>query len=302
MKKLLFFLLAASAFFLSSCLKDKRFDDNEIGVQDLGSSPKGILFPIDSVSFSVNSSFTPATFNTISVSLNGPSKPTTDTKFTIAVDPSKIPAGSTLLPASSYTFESSYVIPAGSEDVVIKFTLLNPGILDPNIRYGLAFTITSVDNGYIVSQTKKTVKINFSIKNKYDGRYRLSGRHNRAPLNFPYSGVTMDLITRGPNSVVYFQPNRNGGEFSNVIGTDVGVISSYGTAICPVFTFDPTTNNIISVAQNTSTIFIGLGPNPGGWDPATRTVTAQYFYTTGAGQDFSNRGWSDVLTYVGARP
>lgn len=305
MKKILFFLLAASVLFLSSCLKDKRFDNNEIGVQDLGSSPKGISFPSTTKSFAVTSSSSPEAFTSIAVTLNGSKLPTTDVKFTIAVDPSKIPAGTVILPASSYTFDANGVVPAGSETGFIKFTLLNSGLLDPNAKYAIAFTITSVDNGYVVAQNAKTVVVTFSIKNRYDGIYRVTGTYQDFvnPLFTGRYPLIYHLITTGPNSVDVALDNINGAIVPGYLFNAAGAASFFGS-FGLTMSFDPTTNavatlhnyygdptkaptavgtpstgsgapNYISQPQQRRAVLDASGLNR--YDPATTTVNIKYF-------------------------
>lgn len=305
MKKILFFLLAASALFMSSCLKDKRFDNNEIGVRDLGDGPKGIFFPVTSKSLAVTSSSSPTTISELAISINGSKQSTSDTKFTIAVEPTAIPAGTTLLPASSYTFEATGVIPAGQEIGYIKLTLLNSGVLNPDLKYAIAFKITAVDNGYIVSKNQNVLVITFAIKNRYDGIYRVTGTYQDFvnPLFTGRYPLIYHLITTGPNTVDVALDNINGAIVPGYLFNAAGAPSFFGS-FGLTMSFNPTTNavatlhnyygdptkaptavgtpstgsgapNYISQPQQRRAVLDASGLNR--YDPATTTVNIKYF-------------------------
>ncbi len=304
-------LLSVSALILSGCLKDKGFDNNEYGINLTDGSPAAVAFADGAKAIASGAITADPTPQTVSYVINytGATPPATDIVVSLTLSNAVIAAYNTAngtaiapFPAGSVQIPTSVTILAGERFATLDVVIPNATVLNPNIQYGFGATITGVTGGVKIASNKKSIFGALNIKNKYDGRYKLSGIHNRSPNNFPFSNVTVDLVTTGPSSVAYFQPNRNGGEYSNVIGTGPGVISSYGTAICPNLTFNPTTNNVIAVAPYSGAIFMGLGPNPGNWNPTTKKVVAQYYYTTGANQDFNNRGWSDTLTYTGPRP
>ena len=301
MKKLILIGAVVTLFFATGCLKDKDYEDGNYGIQN--TEVKGIAFNRTTFAASLAAENTPQTDSSIFIVVNANFAPSADVSYTLISDSSLVrPFNPALVPLkpSEYTFNATGVIPAGKYNKAIAITLTNPSLLDPNIQYGVALKITSAGDGYKVASNSNVIVVTFSIKNKYDGRYSLSGVHNRSPNNFPYSGVRIDLVTTGPASVAYYNVGRS--EFSNVLSTGPGTIGSYGTAIGPNFTFNPATNNVVSISnQGGPAVGLFLGPNPGKWDPVTKTITVQYFYTTGANQDFSNRGWSDTLRYLGPR-
>ncbi len=297
MKKILSISLLA-AVLASGCLKDKDYDDQRYGIQD--TEVKGISFPRRSVAVGLTADATPQSINGVTVGLNSTRLPSTNVAYTVTSNPAAIPTGTTPVPANAFTFVTSGVIEAGQYVDTLTVSLTNASLLDPNIKYGIALTIATVDNGYTIAENSKTVVISISIKNKYDGKYSLRGIHNRPPYNaFPYANVTVEMETTGPSSVAMYVPVF--GDYGHPIGTAPGAINWYGNGISPEFTFNPVTNLVTGIRNYVGTTSLFLGPVPGRWDPSTKTMYLQFFYTTGANQDFSNRGWSDTLTYVGPR-
>jgi hypothetical protein len=73
-----------------------------------------------------------------------------------------------------------------------------------------------------------------------------------------------------------------------------------------VLHFDAATDlvtNVTNLPPNTVALWLhNTDPNlVSRFVPSTRTIYAYFYYTTGAGQDFNNRGWMDTLTYLGPR-
>lgn len=301
MKKIILSVLVATSFLISGCLKDKDFEDQIYGTQP--NDIQGIGFKNTKFALALAADATPQTILTVIVGLNADRTSATPINYTVTAAPNLVPAGITALNANAYSFSASGVIPAGQYFDTLEIVINNASLLDPLQTYGLGLTLTSTDAGYVVISNSSNVFVQFNVKNKYDGRYMLSGIHNRPPYNaFPFSNITMDLVTSGASSVDVFYVAR--GEYALPIGTSATGVSSYGSAISPRITFDPVTNNVISVSAVVPTpgVSLFLGPNPGKWDPATRTVTFQMFYTTGANQNFGNRGWDLTFRYTGTRP
>jgi hypothetical protein len=128
------------------------------------------------------------------------------------------------------------------------------------------------------------------------------GKHNRLPYDFPYD-VDMEMHTTGVNTVRFFFSAA--GAYGHPIGTGVGAISWYGGGISPVMEFNTTTDvatNIYNVGSATPIVMhTGAGAPVSRYDPITKKIFAYFYYYTAAGQDFTNRGWSDTLTYVRSR-
>jgi hypothetical protein len=183
----------------------------------------------------------------------------------------------------------------------IRITIPDATVMDVSTKYGLAFTITSADADGVISWAR-TIVVEIGAKNKYDGRYMLKGIHHRPPYNaFPFE-TEMDMITTGASSVRFFF--NAAGDYGHPIGTATG-LSWYGPAISPEITFNPATDlgtQVINKGSATQ-MFMHVSPTlVTRYDENTKTIYAYFYYITGAGQDFSNRGWSDTLTYIGPRP
>lgn len=195
-----------------------------------------------------------------------------------------------------------FTISASERSKPVRIKIKPSDVATGDNAIGLVITESS---GGEISQIAGKLVIALSVKNKYDGEYRLRGRHNRAPFNFPYD-ITWHLVTTGPSTVAFFWPDA--GAFGHPIGTGpdpLNDVSWYGTAISPVLEFNTATDVVTSVSNAGGTtpmvLYSGAGAPVSRFDPATRTVYAYFYYFTGAGQDFSNRGWSDTLTYIGSR-
>jgi hypothetical protein len=214
-----------------------------------------------------------------------------------------------LLPDSLYTLHPS-ITRAGNihsstfnaGDFAREFTInLNGGKWDLSRKYALGFALTSAGD-LTKSAGKDSIIVLISVKNKYDGFYRMKGAHNRSPYQFPYD-VDMEMHTTGVNTVRFFF--NAAGSYGHPIGTGVGAVSWYGGAISPVMEFNTTTDiatNIFNAGGATPILMhTGAGAPVSRFDPATKTIYAYFYYFTGPGQDFTNRGWSDTLTYVRSR-
>ena len=101
-----------------------------------------------------------------------------------------------LIPSTDVQVPSmNLVIPAGKRvsDEFFKIDL-NTGTLNPNKKYGIGFTLKSVSKaGVAIPENLKNVIFAFSIKNKYDGIYRVTVRmdlpadRSAAWLRTPYT-------------------------------------------------------------------------------------------------------------------
>jgi len=183
----------------------------------------------------------------------------------------------------------------------INIIIPDATVLDPSETYGLGFTIMSADANGVLSALR-TVVIEIGAKNKYDGIYEMHSIHNRSPYQFNFV-TEMHMVTTGASTVRFYWPDA--GSFGHPIGTSPTTLSWYGAAIGPAVVFDPATNLVTDVYNAGGTVAIRLATPPAApvsrYDEATRTMYIYWYYFTGANQDFSNRGWSDTLYYVGPR-
>jgi hypothetical protein len=212
-----------------------------------------------------------------------------------------------ILSPDIYTIPSNtMVIPQGQRVTPEKFKFnINTSTLSSDKKYGIGFTITQVSkSGVTIPANMKDVVYVFSIKNKYDGVYKLKGYHNRSPYTFPYD-ETIHMVTEAPNSVIFYWPEvkSNG----HPIGVGPGTSNWYGAAISPVVVFDLATDKVTDVHNNppqTTVITMFTGPGSGESrfevdpnDPDKRTM---YVYWNYGGNP--QRAFFDTLTYIGPRP
>jgi hypothetical protein len=186
----------------------------------------------------------------------------------------------------------------------INIIIPDATVLDPSLTYGLGFRIVTTDGGIITAN--RTLVIVIGAKNKYDGIYQLKGRHNRPPYDFPYLIEEMHMVTTGASSVIFFWPDFGSVGHPIGIGPDpINDVSWYGAALAPEVVFDPATDLVTDVhnagGPTAMSMYTGPGAPVSRYDPATRTIYLYFYYATSPTNNFSNRGWSDTLVYVGPR-
>ncbi len=172
----------------------------------------------------------------------------------------------------------------------IKITIPDATVLDPNLKYGLGFTIVSTDKGSI--SHAKTLVLEIGAKNIYDGVYQLKGFHNRPTLTDPYD-EEVHLITTGANTVKMYWP---------ALGADAHPIhggTTYYSNFTTSFTFNSETFALTSVVNpvNPSATVFTVGPaTDSRYDAGTKTIYAQYYYNNNM-----ERMFTDTLYYISSR-
>jgi hypothetical protein len=201
-----------------------------------------------------------------------------DTIKTHLVEPSK----------SLYTFDNAemkVIIPKGSRQGALKMKVKPSDIAVG--EFGFGFKVKSVNkSGYVISGNFNHTVTIVGVRNNYDGTYDYKGyalRAGDAALTGHFTGAEMDLITTGPNSVIFSSvPLWGDGQTGIAVaelelaidpGTNKVTISSSGGAIN-----DPAYNSR--------------------YDPATKTFFISF--TWGAGP--AARLGTDTLIYKEARP
>ena len=303
-----------------SCLKDKAYDNGTIqsGSQGSGQDTKVISLGITvsstsnflQASFQITGSDT--TVDLIPVELGGTSDAPADIHVTLTVDDSLLEAynnanGTNFVDASSVATilnNGVVTIPKGSRIGYLQVTFNASNLLAEN--YALPVKITSVaEPGYTISGNLNTGIVAIGPKNQYDGMYQLTiltsgwgayGINDGPPaLTWP---TDVGLVTSGPNSVV----------FSSEVGSSQpafagGGITGFG-ATEPQFTFDPTTNKLISVVNlvpddgRGRTFLLNPAVTDSRYDPATQTIYAAYEMTQNGRP---NQFIYDTLVYRGPR-
>ncbi len=285
-------LISFTGLLLSSCLKDKGYDNgtyqsvsaNE-GTQkaEYVSIPKGIkpqVLAIEAKNETQDVNLFEAVYDNVTPA-------TTDITVTMVVNNTLVTAlgaGYTLLPTSAYTLPSlNLVIPAGkyiSSPLLMKLTTNN--MPDPTAVYGIGFTISTVSKtGVQTSSNLKNVVYLFTVKNKYDAEYTVTGTMvDVASASLTgYFPMTYWLITAGAQVVEGFDPIIWNNYFIPIrSGT---ALSGYG-GYSPVFTFDAS-NKITSVTNiygqpAGNGRYAELDPTGvNSWDPATKTIKVKFF-------------------------
>lgn len=296
MKKIsLLFTLATTLLIVSTgCLKDKGFDEQKYGI-DIA-EVKGVIFPQSASSpvlGSINSQTTPAVLQGPFITLEQDAVAASNVTVTLVEDNSLVTAAKlTPLPAGSYTVSTKVVvIPAGkksSDDV--KITVANSTLLDPTKTYGVGFTISAADQGYLIASNQKKIVIAFSIKNRYDGVYSYSGTIFRNSATGPDPALSgsftnlsnRTLITLGANSVSLVPLWASGGGIGGIDNTFI--------------TVDPVTNLVTMASKSNAALKNTIG-SVNKYDPATKTFTLAFDW----GAAPNTRVTTMTLKYLKAR-
>jgi hypothetical protein len=313
MKKILLStaLIATMGFFLTGCLKDKGFDNNEYGINDPDSAPPGVGFTKgtnakNTVGLDVSGS-SQSINDVVYVNLHSGNPAPSDIVIDLAVvtqelvDAYNTANGTAIevLSPSLYSVPTTMTIPAGARNVQVPVTVPSTLTLDPNKSFGIGLRITSVTGNFKIASNMDDLLIEVTIKNKYDGEYILTGYHNRVPYTYPYE-TPIHMVTAGPSAVAFYWP------LAASVGHPIGIgpnnaMSWYGPTVAPVVVFDLTTNLVTSVygsdpAGPPITLFTGAGSRLSKWDPATKAMVVDWNYNNN-----SLRAFFDDLEYVGPR-
>jgi hypothetical protein len=313
-------LLAAVSFGLTSCLKDKGFENGEYGINDPDTQPPGVGFPRGAAAkYTIGIDLkaeAQVLEGIVFVNLESGKPATSDVHIKLEYNDAIRVAynnatGATMLQMDPSLVSTTLdlVIPAGERYAQVPITFIDANTLDPNETYGVGLTIVSVDGGYRIAENLKNLLIEVGVKNKYDGIYRLKaygnlGGNTSAPfLVSTTCGYGLTLETIGPNSVrLSNQPLWRGGAFFD--------------GFCNVnfdFHFNPANDNLSSVtgwsdcppSAPIAVNFPATSPNfpqlgvPGynsRYDPATKTI----YMAAGLN---NNQNWIvvDTLIYCGPR-
>ncbi len=305
-------LLGSALMMLAGCLKDKGYEDGDYGtITNKTEGDKFISIPIASrnpnvVGIESKAGKQPVELFTLSYDYKSPAE--TDLAVTVAVNNSLITDPTVkILPPSEYDIPSlTHTIKAGQVISDPFMANINTGNLDPNFKYGIAFSITNVPSGIEIPSNLKNVILLFTIKNKYDGIYSFRGRHDmasdrssawlRTPYDYPYE---IHLITAGPNTVRFFNTAFNAG-FHPLMTPGV---SGFGSTE-PVFTFDAN-NNIVTVVNgfpnpsNGRAFVINSAVSGSKYNPSNKKVYAAYIMNQ---PGFEPMPLFDTLTFIKKRP
>jgi hypothetical protein len=303
MKKYLSLLLLVSVVGLTSCLKDDvNMDPDETPnvieiFQEIPmptTSPSGSVHPLYTVSFNV----VPSVDYAVHVNYSGPDNAPEDIQVTLAVDPQAMTdynddqdAHFELMPANVYDVDTwTVTIPAGQKMATLNFQFFTDQF-DLSKSYALPLKIVSVSSGTI-SGNYGTVLFGVVAKNKFDGRYMVSG--TCVDANGLYKGDyprTIDLQTVNSNTVRIYEVDW---DYPNYIVVSIATGGGANTGIRPAFRFDETTGEILGITNSNNGATLTMGPGNTPYDFNTRGFTSEWT----SGRWHVTESWE----YLGERP
>lgn len=260
---------AAIAVAFTSCLKDKKINDQEYGminydkqkVVELAAPPDHVI----SNAMDYVDQLVTVDIATVNIAADLPATEDVVVTTTLAnsnamiADYNALNSASVVpLPANFYTLIGSgltVTVPKGSRMAAVQ-AKINSINFDPSTTYALGFTIASVDKqGYTISGTFHKMLAIFSAKNRYDGSYNITfkmldwdaayGISNQV-IAWP-AAYGLELITTGGNTVKMFSPAH--GAFIHVAYTSAGGATGFGSTQ-PKFTFDLATNKMTNAVND----------------------------------------------------
>jgi len=281
-------LMSAISVLGVGCLKDKDYDNGAIqSVHATGSTPKVVEIKLtandtrNTHAYALDNSPNDTTIDLIVVNLAAADPAPQDLHVTltqndqIVTDYNAANTDTTVTPEnpnpsgvvthylipdpSKITIVNPVVvIPKGSHSAFLQVTFKPSDFLGPT--YAIGFTISKVDeNGYTISGNLQNGMAIINIKNQYDGNYHVSGVRVHPTLGpFPFD-YDADLSTTSANSV------------------DGAVLADLGEGLN--ITINP--DNSVSLSGDSRAVFLQAGKQ-NDYDPATKTITLNYYYNTGA--------------------
>lgn len=283
-------LIALSAFVLicfSSCLKDKDYVDQKVGL-DLSNSPKIVQIlegPEKDVVYNVSTSPLTEKMFTVNTGANVDK----DLSVTLVMDNAlATTAGYTILASSNYTLGSlTVVIPKGSNSVTIPLTIANTASL-LGTSNALGFKIGSIsDASYTVSANYKEIVCPIVVQNEYAGMYNVTGaRYNyTGNISYSYPGPVpagFGLVALAPTKELFTV---------NATTSQIGVAGLVTLGYSYIITVPPGSTGNTDIVCPTTFTPLFLSDNSGiqlklsTYNPATKTFKVVLKYTNGSGND-----------------
>lgn len=235
-----------------------------------------------------------------------------DIKITIAIDTAALTAFNNdqssdyvLPPTDAYSFATTVTIPKGSHSATIYCHVTLTSDWDYGADYALPLTITSASYG-IISSNFGTAIYSVAGRNKYDGSYSLRQKQvgwgaysidDGSTYSWPNN---IGFVTAGAASNTTFDKN----EGSLLLAfSPTGGSTGFG-ATTPLFSFDPSSNKILSVSNTTPddgrgrTLYLNPAVTDSRYDPSSKTIYAAFIMTQN-GRPLQY--FYDTLVYKGAR-
>ncbi len=311
---------------LSGCLKDDGYDDRNYqagethndGKQNVISVALTATTTVNHLLLALDNSSSDTTLNAIPITLGG-QPATEDIQVRVQLDPALLGSynadnGTTHEEAPSSTFTiinsgdsaSGYLvnIQKGSNTGYLQVKLTPSNFL--GFDYAIGVQIVSVPSGYLIASNLSTGILAIAVKNLWDGKYTLTQETTGWAAYGIADGVSFtwptDVSIVTASAVADDINTAEGGALQPAFTTSGGTTVFGATA--PRFTFDPATNQLVSV-ENTlpddgrgRTLSLNPAITDSRYDPATKTIYAAYIMKqTGRPNQFIY----DTLTYVGSR-
>ena len=220
------FLLLASSLSVTSCLKDKDFDDGAIqslrsrGDQRVVEMSLTATSNVNYLNIALDATPRDTTFNLIPVTLASASPAPEDIKVTVVPNTALIAdynakngTAHDVAPANLYTIDNpaatggGYIvtIPKGSNTGFLRIKLRPDTYL--GFDYALGFQISKIEpSSYLISSNLGNGVVAIGIKNQWDGIYSIKGYALRAgdpALTGWFTDREMPLVTSGATSVTF---------------------------------------------------------------------------------------------------
>jgi hypothetical protein len=257
------FLLAVMAV-LTSCLKDKGWEDGKYGIKD-DNAIKTVTLPQSQETlslFSLNADPPLEDIDAVLVQLASKEPATEDVKVTLVKDMSLVAAYNNVnftnyieMPSNTYQILNpdglTVVIPKGQHQAWLRVKIIKANF-DFTQSYALGFSIASATPGYNIASNYRGMILGITVKNKFDGLWRLNGTlvDIANPALGPYPNAPLAFVTSGPTSVtMYNKTTLVGAWFDQPFHpiTNAGAYSVYG-GWAPVFTFN-SADNLVQVTN-----------------------------------------------------
>jgi hypothetical protein len=310
-------LVLAGAFSLTSCLKDKGYENGEYGAVRNTAGQEFVTIPMAAKKahiLTLESKAGPQTIELFPLSYDYVNPAASEITTKVRLNNSLVRAYDTtvvFLPTNSYTVPSFDVKIQAGQRISQKFAIsVNTSLLDPSKVYGLGLSLESVSKpGVQLTSNLNDVLFIFTVKNRFDGVYTMTGTlvDNAVPGLTAKSPTQVYLVTEGANSVKLFNAATAQASFKELFPIMNGAAESAYGAFQPVFNFDAN-NNVTSVvnlygqpAGNTRSAAIDpTGVNK--WDPTTKTLRVKWFMYQPSAISGIRTTFDFTFTYVGVRP
>ena len=321
MRKALIGIQVLFVLALTGCLKDERYEDQQMGITVTDIPAVALTQASKSpVVQGIVAVPGPAVIDGPILTLESSYAASNDVHINLAYDQSLVTAaGLTPLPAGTFSLSTlTPVIAAGGNSVQdLKLTITNSTALDPSLTYGVGVKITSVDQGYQIAGNGKNVVMGIAIKNRFDGRYEMTLRLDNWQAYGISSGIAdiypeeMHLITAGPNAVTTFINNT--AAFGSSVTLQPGFTGGVGTisghtvfgAAQPKYFFDLATNKATSVVNllpddgRGRAFYLDPASTTSAYNPTTKEIKIEYFLKQNGRPDMKITA---IFKYLGPRP